>query len=325
MNSPEGRGHVMGIAGEVKLSIIIVGWNSSDYLEGCLRSICERPPSCRYEVIYVDNGSEDGSVGRVKRRFPRVRIFDNAQNLGFAKANNRGIQVARGEYVLLLNPDTVILDRFFDALLTFMDRHPEAAAASGKCLYPDGRVQWAVADFPTSWQLFCAMMRRHRMWGRLFRSDHKHGEVDAVRKQDYAYGACCIVRRAVINEVGMMDEAMFIFAEDVEWGTRMKKAGWEVYYVPHAQLIHHAGTSTTKRDPKRLYVQGIISHRYVIHKYGGFIERTCLNLFILVDIVGKGLETSIYALLGRENGDPVYRGPADVVDVFRQVFFQQPR
>ena len=304
----------------MKLSIVMVGWNGGDYLVNSLQSILNHPPYCSFEIIYVDNGSEDDSVNKVRQRFPFVRIIGNERNLGFVKANNQAIRVAKGEYILLLNTDTVVLNAFFDSLLAFMDTTPRAGAASGKCLHPNGEVQWAIGRFPTPWQFFCTLMRRHRIWGWLFRHNLKSVRTDRLQEQDYAYGACCIVRRGVIDLVGLLDEKIFLLAEDLEWGVRMRNGGWKIYYVPQAGLIHHAGTSTTKRDPKSTYAQGIISHRYVMRKYKGLLNRILFDLFVLIDIAGKGLETVAYKIMNRNNRDPVFSRPLDVLEILRKIF-----
>ena len=208
----------------IKLSIIIVAWNTKEYSVQCLDSIFKFSPSCEFEVIYVDNGSDDGSADVVKGSFPDIKIIQNKCNIGFSKANNQAIRIAEGEYILLLNSDTVVLDGSFTKLLIFMEDNSNVGAASGKCLYPDGRVQWEIGEFPSIQSLLLWVLSRHRPLNKMtkFVKKNQNRKISQGQEQDHAYGAFCMVRKKTIDEVGLIDENMFVYYDEVDWCYRMK-------------------------------------------------------------------------------------------------------
>ncbi|MCU0501483.1 MAG: glycosyltransferase family 2 protein [Anaerolineae bacterium] len=242
------------------LSIIIVNWNTRELLRGCLAALTEdgrrktdslsppsvlRPPSS-VEIIVVDNASADGSVEMVQREFPDVRLILNEGNLGFARANNRGIAASRGRYVLLLNSDTVASPDALEMLVTFMDAHPEAGVV-GPCLRrPDGTAQpYAFGGDPTPGYLLRRAISRLR--GRYL---HDWGTT-AIQEVDWVSGACLMARRAAIAQAGPLEEAMFMYFEDNEWCLRIRNAGWKVYYDPQAAIVHIGGQSLAKNPAAR--------------------------------------------------------------------------
>lgn len=225
------------------LSIIIVNWNTRDLLAQCLASIYAHPPGGDFEVIVVDNASADDSVAMVCERFPQVKLLQNDHNPGFAAANNQAIAQSNGRYILLLNPDTVVKSGALGALVTFMDEHPEAGAAGSMLLNPDGTLQPSCHPAPTL---------SREMW-RLFHMDAVYPlalyrmadwPVDAPRPVDTVQGASLIVRREVIDQVGLLDESYFMYSEEVDWCRRIHQAGWQIYWVPQSHVVHFGGQST---------------------------------------------------------------------------------
>lgn len=236
-------------ANNVKLSIIIVSWNVREHLANCLRSIEEYRPCEEFEIIVVDNASSDGTVDYIKHNFPRVTTIANKENRGFAAANNQGIERSKGEYILFLNPDTIVHPNSLDALVKFMEHNEQVGACGPKLLNEDGAIQASVRRFPT----FRGALYRHTAF-RL--SGVFQGQYKKLRMTDFGYdrqsdvdqlsGAALMARRSVINEVGAMDERFFMYYEEVDLCYRIKQASWRIVFTPKAVITHLGGQSATK-------------------------------------------------------------------------------
>jgi GT2 family glycosyltransferase len=247
----------------VDLSVVIVSWNVRDLLQRCLESIRaseteqagERPassdpvqsePYLRVETIVVDNGSSDGSIEMVRESFPEVRLVANEDNRGFPAANNQGIDIAEGRYVLLLNPDTEVWDDALATMVAFADAHPDAAIVGPQLLNPDGTVQSSRRRLPT---LLTAVFEStwlepwapRRLLERYRVSDRPD---DVIQDVDWITGAAMLARREAIEEVGPLDEGFFMYSEELDWCRRFLEAGWRVVYLPTAQIVHHVGKSS---------------------------------------------------------------------------------
>lgn len=234
-----------------KLSIIIVSWNTRELLRDCLASIERAGLGSDVEVLVVDNASSDGSVEAVRAHHPTVRLHVNESNVGFSAANNEGIRQTQGEYVLLLNSDAVLPDKsVVGDWIAHMDSHPRAAASGCRLVYPDGRHQVGDGGFRPSLRtllnhsLFLSRFAPRRFPG-CFLSGVKPGPPMAV---DWVCGAALLLRRSALDRVGLMDQSFFMFAEDIEWGCRMRTAGFEVHYLPALQVVHVQRASTVKRE-----------------------------------------------------------------------------
>jgi hypothetical protein len=274
------------------LSIIIVNWNTRELLRGCLTALTEdgrrktdslsrssvlRPPSS-VEIIVVDNASADGSAEMVERDFPIVRLIVNEGNLGFARANNRGIAMSRGRYVLLRNSDTVATPDALGMLVAFMDAHPEAGVIGPRLLRPDGTAQpYAFGGDPTLGYLL------RRAFNRMLRRGYLHDwDTNAIQEVDWVSGACLMARRAAIEQAGPLDEAMFMYFEDNEWCLRIRNAGWKVYYDPQAAIVHLGGQSLAKNPAARqAYYESL---RYFYRKHYGVVASAlmdaCVHLYL---------------------------------------------
>jgi hypothetical protein len=229
---------------DVKLSIIIVNWNTGELLQQCLASVFRQDLPAPAEIIVVDNASSDGSAEMLRRSFSQVTLMENSANLGFTKANNRAIERASGEYLLFLNPDTIIPhERTLTDWLAFMDEHREAGASGCRLVFPNGDHQVGDAGFkPTlgsisNYALFLSKMSPSFKGVYLNHSPRRPYEVDWV------CGADLLVRRSVINDVGPMDEDIFMYADDVEWGCRIRASGYKIYYLPTLTIIHYQGAT----------------------------------------------------------------------------------
>ena len=223
------------------VSVIVVNYNRRDLLKDCLSSIlssCEGFPA---EVILVDNGSSDGSADFVRARFPQVRLFANEKNMGYARACNRGIRSSSGDCVLILNGDIVVQKGAIGNLVNFTRSRKNAGAVCGRLLNPDGSLQrqYLGTKFPGLRQVFHFFKQGK---GRTFLT-YDHIDFDSVCKIDQPPGACLMVKRSVIDKVGLMDENFFLWYEDVDWCLRIRKAGFDNYYFPGADFIHVGGGS----------------------------------------------------------------------------------
>ena len=230
------------------LSIIIVSWNTKDYLQKCLNSIYENTKGITFEVIVVDNASSDASAQMVKNRFPQAILIENKENLGFGAANNQAIKRSRGKYALILNPDTEISGESLNTMVTFLNENPKVGSVGPKILNPNNSIQLTCArNYPTlSTEFFwlTTLVRRfpkNRVMGRYLMSYWDHTD---RREVDCLSGACMMVRRDVLEKMSYFDEDYFMYGEDVDLCYRIKKAGWQIWYLPEAQIIHYGGASS---------------------------------------------------------------------------------
>jgi hypothetical protein len=222
------------------LSIIIVNWNVRDFLKQCLDSIYRNVTGLSFEVILVDNASSDSSVEMVRERFPHVRIIANTKNAGFCRGNNQGIAASKGEYLVLLNPDTEVEEGALQTLINFAQEHPDVGIVGPMLLYPGGVLMPNGTLFPT---LRLALLGATGLiYVRCLSSDLEcYGREDfaGVAEVDVVSGACMLVRRRIFEQIGGLDEQLFMFYEEPDFCLRARKAGWHVFYVPQARVFHH--------------------------------------------------------------------------------------
>lgn len=223
----------------VDVSIIIVSWNTRDTLDQCLGSHYESQNSALCEVIVVDNASTDGSADMVRQRYPQVRLVEESANAGFARANNRALAEAVGRYVVLLNSDTVVLGDAIGALVRFADGHPDVGIVGPCLLNADGTLQPSWARFPTLYDEWTGKPARLRT--RLPTSDGT-----TAFEVGWVSGACLLIRRATLEQIGPLDERFFMYSEDVDWCHRAKRGGWRVCYYPAARIVHLGGQSSRR-------------------------------------------------------------------------------
>jgi len=219
---------------KVKVSIIILSWNTKQLLRNCLKSL----KGMAVEIIVVDNGSTDGSPAMVAKEFPQVKLIRNKKNLGFGAANNQGMKAAEGDYLLLLNSDTVVKDEAPLKMATFLAKHPEAGAVGCRLLNSDGSLQPSAGPFPDLKVSVVMLFLEHWLKNLTRASFAKTTEVDWVM------GAALMVRREVVKKAGWMDEGIFMYMDEVEWCYRIKKAGFKVFFYPEAEIIHLFGASS---------------------------------------------------------------------------------
>lgn len=231
------------------VSIIVVNWNTRDILRDCLKSVFDQTQDITFEVIVIDNASSDDSVQMIKSEFPQVILIENSENRGFAVANNQGIEIAKGQYVLLLNSDTIVLDGSIQKTLTFADLHPNTAVVGCRVLNPDKSLQPTCFMYPSLLNLFLASTYLYKIFPRnrfLGREQMTWWARDDIREVEVITGCFMLVRKEAIAQVGMMDESFFMYAEETDWCYRFKNAGWKLLFTPDAQIIHLGGQSSKK-------------------------------------------------------------------------------
>lgn len=230
------------------LSVIIVNFNTRELLRDCLQSVFRETPELDLEVIVVDNASADGSADMVRDEFPQVQLICSEHNLGFARANNLAIAGARGEVVILLNPDTLIKDRALEKLVAHLRSHPEVGAAGPDLPQPSGVLQVAACGYrPTLWRVFCQYFFLTRLFPRmpLFRGMNlPAGVYHEPVPVEWLSGACLAVPKKVWDDVGLLDESWFMFAEDMEWCERALRRGYQLHYMPNVTVYHIWGASS---------------------------------------------------------------------------------
>ncbi|MCA9800336.1 MAG: glycosyltransferase family 2 protein [Cyanobacteria bacterium HKST-UBA02] len=255
-----------------RVSIIIVSWNTVDLLRRCLETLKDElkaSPMVDPEVFVVDNASKDGSAEMVALEHPWVNLTANSDNRGFAKANNQVLAMTRGDYVLLLNPDTEIQKGTLATLIDFFHAHPGAGVVAPQLLNTDRSIQRSCRAFPTFLGMLYELIGLSQMfspgsrYGAKFREykmlDWNH---DDERQVDQPEGACLMVRREVIEKVGILDEGYFMLFEEVDWCYRIKEAGYEIWFTPRARVVHHYGQSI-----KQVKVRMILSSHRGLYRF----------------------------------------------------------
>jgi GT2 family glycosyltransferase len=242
----------------MKLSVVIVNYNVEYFLEQCLNSCLAATKNVSAEIFVVDNCSVDGSVEMVKKKFPNVKLIANDTNFGFSKANNQAIKESKGEYVLLLNPDTVVEEDTFDKVIQFMDEHPDAGGLGVKMV--DGKgvfLPESKRGLPTPSVAFYKIFGLSKLFPKSKRFGKYHlGYLseEEVHEIDVLSGAFMMMRKESLDEVGLLDEAFFMYGEDIDLSYRIQKGGWKNYYFPHTRIIHYKGESTKKSSVNYVFV-----------------------------------------------------------------------
>jgi GT2 family glycosyltransferase len=251
-----------------KLSIIIINYNTRQLLQRCLTSIYVETKQIPFDVWVVDNNSADVSVPMMRQNFPQVNLIENKENVGFAKANNQAIAKCTGDYILLLNPDTLILNNAIEKVVDFMDGNPTVGICGCKVLNKDGTLQLACRrSIPTPGVAFFRLTGLSKLFPKskiaarynlsYLNPDNPH-EVDAVS------GAFLMIRREIVDDIGLLDERFFMYGEELDWCLRAKKRGWSVMYYPGAQIIHYKGECSKFNHRKAAFE--FYRSMYLFHK-----------------------------------------------------------
>ena len=239
---------------QVTASICIVTYKVRYLLRDCLNSLAEAT-RLDYEVIVVDNGSQDGVVEMLHSEYPSVEVIENEQNLGFTRPTNQAMRLSRGKYLILLNPDTLVQPEALDTLVTFMQDHPEVGICGPKVLNRDGSLQkpcrrgesrpWAVFTYFSG---LSSLFPKSKLFGEYLMN---YMDEDQAHPVAGVSGSCMLVRRETFNQIGYMDERFFAYQEDADYCYRARQAGWQIYYLPQARIIHYGGMGGSRVQPYR--------------------------------------------------------------------------
>lgn len=268
----------------VDISVVIVGWNAKQYLELCLESLAKAPPRRSMEVFVVDNASTDDSVEMIEGKFPWVKLIKSAENLGFARGNNVAIRQCQGRYVALVNPDVIVFAGCLDALADFLDENPKVGNVGPRVFNPDMSQQSTCRRFPTLWNNFCSATALATTFtkSRIFAGEHMwffpHDRTLAV---DVIVGCFSMIRRETFDQVGLLDESLFMYGDDVDWCRRARNAGWQVVFYPGAQAIHDRGKITAPYPVRFALAQQRSVLRYWTkhHSFWGVLGIRSIMLF----------------------------------------------
>lgn len=288
----------------VDLSIIVVNWNIKELLRACLHSLelaAQAAAPLMSEVIVVDSASTDGSAEMVRREFPQVHLIASDTNLGYAGGNNAGLAAAQGRYLLLLNPDTVVQPEALALMIDYLEAHPQVGALGPRLLWPDGAIQSSRRRFPSLGSLFW----ESTLLGQWFphnRYAQRYHLADCSPEQpqrvDWVVGAALLLRREAWQQVGPLDETFFMYFEETDWCRRAVQAGWEIHYLPSAQIIHYEGKSSEQVLAARTLRFQHSKLRYTC-KYFGPAWARLLKIFLWVTFAFQWLEEGFKWLIGR--------------------------
>ncbi len=285
-------------AESIDLSIVIVNWNTRELLAKCLESVFNTVQEHSVQVVVVDNASSDGSIEMVSSRFPQVKLIVNAENTGFARANNQAIHSSQGRYILLLNSDTVVLPRALDTMVHFMDDNARVGAIGPRLLSSDGQMQLSCGPIPKLGMMLADLTGFSRLTASRF--NPAWDDTTYAHRVGWIQGAALLIRRETIGDVGLLDEDYFMYTEEVDWCYRAGIVGWGLYYLPAAEIIHYGGMSAA-REPATRRSQLYSSKLLFIRKHYGW------PAFALAKLATKGsalLKLSMAAIrLPMTNGE----------------------
>lgn len=249
------------------LSVVIVNWNTRDLLHHCLLSVHKAVHGLELEVYVVDNASRDDSVALVREHFPLVHLVENATNAGFARANNQAIRQSTGRYVVLLNSDTEACPGALEILIKFMDLYPDAGGCGPRLLNADGSLQASCHPMLTPGREFWRLVFLDRLWPQAI-YHQEEWDPTIPHRVEVIKGACLLLRRAALDQVGPLDEQYFMYTEEVDLCYRLAQAGWELWWVPQA-MVKHYGEASSKQVPEAMYLQLYRSKVQFYRKFGG--------------------------------------------------------
>lgn len=275
-----------------EISICILTLNAQPYLRNCLESIKKHDAGLSYEIIVVDNGSNDGTLAMLQSNYPEISVIANSENLGFTKPNNQAIAIAKSsKYILILNPDTVIYESSLQNLIAFADRHPQGGVFGPKVLNDDGTFQkHCKRGEGRPWDTFAYFFGLSKLFpkNKLFSGYlQTHLDENQTHEVPAISGCCMLIRRETIDQIGMLDEDLFAYQEDTEYCVRARKAGWQVYYTPSAQITHFGGKGGSRAQPYKAIYKWHQSYYIYYRKHLAKDYFFLFNWFYYLVMLGK--------------------------------------
>ncbi|GAP10789.1 predicted glycosyltransferases [Bellilinea caldifistulae] len=262
------------------VSIIIVSYNVENYLTSCIESLVGHSCKVPFEIIVVDNNSIDNSVCSLQQKFPQIPVIQSSKNLGFAAANNLGATIAKGQYLLLLNPDTIVEDKAIEELVYFLSENPSAGAVGSYLKNPDGSFQMSCYPFPTLFRELWRLLHLDKLipiglypqttWNR-----------NLPHKCDVIQGTSMMIKKIAWDSLGGLDENFFMYSEEVDFCYRLAKAGFECYWVPQSKVIHYGGQSTSQ-FAREMFLQLYRAKTQFFKKHQGQVAAGIYKLILLV-------------------------------------------
>lgn len=305
----------------MKLSVVIVNYNVKHFLEQCLHSVRKAARDLGCEVFVVDNNSVDGSVAMVEEKFPEVRVIANKDNRGFSKANNQAIRIATGDYVLLLNPDTIVEDDTFVKIVRFMDEHPDAGGLGVKMVDGKGKfLPESKRGLPTPAVAFYKIFGLAGFFpkSKIFGQYHlTYLDVDKIHQVDVLSGAFMLIRKPVLDKIGGLDESYFMYGEDIDLSYRITQEGYKNYYFPETRIIHYKGESTKKSSINYVLV---FYQAMIIFAQKHFSQKNA-KLFSL--LINMAIYFRAFLAIMRRVSGKVFLKLLDAVVIFAGIYFIQ--
>jgi GT2 family glycosyltransferase len=276
----------------MKLSIIILCWNDLKVISDCIASIYKGTRSTEFEIIVSDNGSTDGSIEFIHKEFPEVRVIENGVNLRFAKGNNVGIQASRGEYILILNPDTIIHEGTLDGIVAYADKHPEGGAFGCRVLNTDGSYQACIRPLPSvrsEWCLALGLRPLARLSDWFHPGEYEGWKGDTERTVGWLAGCFILIRGDLVKRLGGFDEQFFYYYEDTDLCRRVWQAGYPILYTPNLSITHLGGQSTINRfTPMSFALDAAVTRYLYYHKcYGMRGIQSCRRAFLVSTLLRR--------------------------------------
>ncbi|MHA1855125.1 MAG: glycosyltransferase family 2 protein [Promethearchaeota archaeon] len=288
------------------LSIIIVSYNTRELLINCIRSIYQNTKKLDFEIIVIDNHSNDGSQKAIRKYFENVILISNSKNRGFARANNQGIEISKGKYVLLLNSDTLVINNALKKLVNFLERNSDAGIVGPKVLNEDRSIQTSFGKFPTiKSEMARSLLLESRIQQKNFSSDKRLKEKIPF-EVDWVSGCCLLIRRKVYDQIGGMDEKFFLFNEEVDWCLRASKQGWKTYYHPDAKIIHFGSRSVVKN------YYAFIASRYesrliFVQKHFNMQRQLLFRIVVIMALTIRIILTPVFKFSGKKEQKDRFR------------------
>lgn len=268
------------------VSVVIVSWNVKEHLIPLLDSLFEKTKGVSIEVFVCDNASEDGSADAVEELFLNVNLIRTGSNLGFGKASNKAMRLAKGKYILILNPDCLLIDDSITVLVRFLENHPEAGAVGCRMIDEDGLLVPTARDDIKVRNLFKEHFFNPSVWGKKLAGQFSqiHWSHDSVREIDWLIGACWLIKASVVQEVGLFDESFYLFHEETDWCYRIRQKGYKIFFTPETTIFHYGSRSALKRwhSKRRIYLIYYQEKHTFIKKHWGFWALLGHRVFISV-------------------------------------------